>query len=207
MITRREFGKRTSLGLLGLAAGGMLLTEGCNFVSDILTWAPVGLAAFNGIVTMLETFGIISAANPALGIIVMAVRTGFSDLVQDVQLYESIQPPPQGALAEIQAVLTLIAQNIKDLFSQIVTNFSPVINLIIGLSQLILGTIAAFLNKLGGPTTVSPNGKKISLAAFYRFEVAGQTVTYVPQSMSLGTFKQDYNKICASQGHYEMYLR
>ena len=201
-VTRRQFSRLTAKGLMLAATGSFLALDGCSFAQDILAWAPLGLAAFNGIVTMLETFGIITA-DPALTVIVAAVRTGFSDLIQDVQLYESITPPPQGALAEISAVLTIIAGNIKSLFASIQTSFAPIVNLIIGLAQLILGTIAGFLNTIGSKT---PAG--VPMATFYKFQVGknGQTVNFLPLKMSQGKFRSDWNAVCKSQGHPEMYL-
>jgi hypothetical protein len=201
-MTRRMFTKQAGTGLLVLATG-CLTMDGCSFAQDILAWAPLGLAAFNAVITMLETFGIITA-DPALVIIVAAVRTGFADLVQDVKLYEAIKPPPSGALAEISAVLTLIAGNIKDLFATIQTSFAPVINLIIGLVQLILGTIAGFVNTIGpqpGMTLTTA-----TMANSFKFSVNRQTVNYVPLKMSPAKFKHDWNAICTSQGHKEMFL-
>lgn len=202
MITRRDFAKRTGLGLLVAAVGGSMFSmEGCNFAGDILNWAPIGLAAFNSLVTMLETFGIINPAAPALGILVAAVRTAFADLIADVQFYQSIQPPPVGAVAKIQAVLTILAQNIKNLFGQINTTAAPIVNLIIGLSQLLLGVIAGFLNKINSQLGI----KTATLSN--TFSVGGQTVSYLPLQISQKAFKSQFNNICASQGHYEMYLK
>ena len=196
-VTRRDFGRLTAKGLLLAAVGSSLALDGCNVAQDILNWEPLGLAAFNGVVTMLETFGVITA-DPALVVLIGLIRTAFSDLAADAQLYLSIQPPPAGALAEIQAVLALIAGNIKTLFSQIQTNFAPIINLIIGLAQLILGTIAGFLNQIA-----AKSGQK-TLTLSNTFEVGRTMYAYTPITPSPKTFRSDWNAVCKSQGHPEI---
>lgn len=194
IVDRRVFAKYAAAGTLIAATGAM---EGCNFASDIIAWGPYGLAAFNGLVTVLETFGVLTA-DPALMLIVTAVRVGFADLVQDVQLYQSIKPPPSGALAEIEAVLFLIAGNISSLFEQVTTSFSPIVNLIIGFAQLILGVIEGFLNAIHA---ANPGSKVKMLSG--AVNVAGHMIPYTPLTISREKFRSQWNKICVSQGHPE----
>jgi hypothetical protein len=201
MISRRAF---TKVLLLLTVGASVISLDGCSTVDDILNWAPIGLAAFNGVITLLESYGMIFLTNPALMAAITAVRTAFADLIQDANLYKSITPPPVGALAEIEAMLSLIAQNIKTMFSEITANYSPVVNLVIGLVQLILGVIAGFQNQLG----VSGNTGTMTLSDSFRFKVVDQTFSYVPiKNPSLKKFRHDWNKICASQGHPEIGIK
>jgi hypothetical protein len=205
VVTRREFNKYAGKGILLGAVTVSLAMEGCSVAQDILDWEPFALLAFNNLVTMLETFGVLTA-DPALVLIVGAVRIGLNDLYQDAKLYLAIKPPPQGALQEIQAVLTLVAGNIKALFATIHTAFGSIVDLIIGLVQLILGAISGFLNRIGSKIGSVAGAKGITLADSFKFTASGQTVSYLPLDISLGQFRSRWNKICASQGHFEMYI-
>src|ERR1700688_2198232 len=95
-LSRRDFGRVTGTGLLVAATGGSLFTmTGCgNVMTDIINWGPVGQASFDSIMLLLQNAGLES---PAMLLIVPVINKGFTDLIADAKLYESIQPPPAGA--------------------------------------------------------------------------------------------------------------
>jgi hypothetical protein len=193
-MTRRDFGKSTGIGLLGLAVGGSLLTEGCgNIFSEILAWVPVGKAAFQGIINLLEGAGLV---NPAINALVTTILAGFDDLVADIKAYQAIQPPPAGALAKIQEVFSLIVNNFQSLLSQVAAN--PIATLIIGLAQIILSTIAGFMGQL--PATA----KTLQLTGTFR--VGRETVSYTAKARTRRQFKKDWNHVAEAGGHKEIDL-
>jgi hypothetical protein len=177
-----------------LATGASaIVMVGCNVFADIKTWQPVGLAAFNSIITLLETVGII---NPGANLLITDVRTAFADLLVDITNYQSITPPPVGALAKIQDTLSLIVGNVETLLAQLAVGMGTVVTLITGLANIFLSTIAAFQGQLPAPP----------LAA-RQFQIAKQTVTYTAKKRSVGQFRHDWNSAAVAGGHPELQLK
>src|ERR1035437_9133292 len=168
-MTRRMFTKGAGTGLLVLATGGpALFTEGCTAASvftDIVNWAPVGKAAVQGIITLLQGAGIVS---PGIGLLIPVILTGFDDLLADVKIYQSLNPPPAGALAKIVEIFHLIVTNFQSMLAQLQINGGPIVSVVIGLAQVILSTIAGFLQKL-------PAAAKFLTG---EFKVGNRVVTY-----------------------------
>jgi len=194
-FTRRDFTKGMgTTALFLLATGGTALTmTGCNVFTDIENWVPVGTAAFNSIVVLLETAGLI---NPAMAPVIAAIRLGFTEILADVKAYLAIQPPPVGALAKIQAVFGLIVSNFQDMLSQLQIATGPILTLVISLAQVILSTIAGFLGQLPVAASVLTGTLK----------VGKETVAYTAQKRSVRQFKKDWNSKVKAGNHPEMAL-
>jgi hypothetical protein len=191
-LTRRDFGKYAGLGIMTLTAGALSITmDGCNVFQDIENWIPVGEAAFQGIVNLLEGAGLIT---PAINPLVTTIIAAFNDLLADIKAYQAITPPPAGLLAKIEAVFNLIVSNFQSLLAQIASN--PIATLIIGLAQIILSTIAGFLGEL-------PLSSQILSGTF---RAGGQSVTYTAQKRTVARFKKDYNSVATAAGHPEIKL-
>ena len=192
-MNRREFGA----GALAVTVSGPFLLTGCSastVFTDIEHWIPVGIAAVQGIVSLLNGAGLIT---PPMQVLVAAILTGFDDLLADVKAYEALNPPPVGALAKIEEVFSLIVGNIQSLLAQVGGN-SPVIATIIGLAQVILSTIAGFLGEL--PVTTR------SLRMSGTFQVGSQNVTFKAERRTIRKFKRDYNHVAEAGGHREIDL-
>lgn len=166
---------------------------GCNVFDDIENWIPVGEAAFEGIITLLKGAGLV---DPIITGLVGTILTSFNDLLAAVKAYEAINPPPVGALAKIQAIFSLIISNFENLLGQISSN--PIVSTVIGLAQIILSTIAGFVNKLPANSSVTLSNT---------FKVSNQTVSYIPQYRTIGAFKKAYNKVALAEGHPEIELK
>jgi len=187
----------------GIVAGSAFLV-GCassstsSILEDIEKWIPVGEDAVNGIISLLQGAGLIT---PPIQLIITAIETGFSDLATDIQSYENLNPPPTTVPAKIDAVLSLLIQNIQALLSQ--ANIGgPLVVIIGGLAQVILSTIAGFLNKV---TTVAQLRSAKLLTG--QLKIGKTTVSYVPQARTIGRFKKDYNAVAKANGHPEIELK
>jgi hypothetical protein len=166
--------------------------DGCNVFTEIEAWVPVGEASFQGIVDLLETTGLVT---PAINPLVTTIIAAFNDLLAAVKQYEAIQPPPTGLLARIQGFFEIIVSNFQTLLSQI--SSSPILSLVIGLAQIILSTIAGFLQELPVSSSLLTG----------TFRIGGQQVTYTAQKRTVGQFKKSYNRAAEAGGHSEIDLR
>jgi hypothetical protein len=198
-LTRRDFGKYAGGAALVLASSAAINLEGCTSASvftDIENWVPVGLQAFQGIVSLLEGVGLI---NPVISPLIAAIIAGFDDVLADVKAYQAIVPPPAGMLAKIEEVFSLIVSNFQSMLSQLQISGGTLVNVIIGLAQVIISTITGLVGKLPASSSV-----RITSGSF---KVGRDTVSYVPMARTRRQFKKDYNKIAAAGGHPEIELK
>jgi hypothetical protein len=199
-LTRRELFKvsGSSVGLYFMASSFTLLSGGCTFgsvFSQIQAWVPVGLNAFNGVLTILEGAGVINPiAGSAVALLIQTIQAAFAQLAADVQAYQSITPPPAGALAKIEATLGIIVTHFQAFLSSINISDNKIVTLVVGLVQIILSTIAGFQSQL--PTAAA--------AASRTLQVSGQTIAIVPVKRSVKQFKKDFNAACGS--HTEAFI-
>ena len=55
MTNRRQFlGHLSGAGLLAVAGASMVTLEGCDAWTELESWIPVGLAAFDGVASILD---------------------------------------------------------------------------------------------------------------------------------------------------------
>jgi hypothetical protein len=196
-ITRRDFGKYASAGLLALGTLDLSSCSASDVFTDIENWIPVGLSAFQGIVSILQGAGLVA---PQAVPLIAAVITGLDDVLADVKAYEAIVPPPANALAKIQAALSLVVQNIQAMLAQLNVNGGTVLNVVEGLAEIILSTIAGFLNEL-------PSTGKASTTLSNTFRVGRDVVSYTPQVRTRGRFKKDYNRVAVANGYPGIQLK
>ncbi len=197
-MTRRDFG--LSLGVGALASGFIL--EGCGANSatvfaQIEAWVAVGEKAFAGIVTLLGPF-----LPPGAQALIALVNAAFTTLLAAVQEYLNSPAAGQPAiLPKIEAALQAIADNIQMFLTALNITGNPIVAVVIGLAQLILATIAGFLNAL----PVAAGGAKT-----YRVRsvvtVGGVSAQVIPKRRSLSSFRGAYNSIAESNGHSEIDL-
>jgi hypothetical protein len=194
-LSRREFGKRATLTVLGAriagaaALGGASLSiSGCNnLYNDILNWVPVGEASLNSILTVLTANGIV--ISPAIQSVVALIEAGFTALTAAIKEYQSANPPPVGALAKIHAAFTAIVDNFSTFLKSLNVSGS-LLGTIVGLAQVIFSTIAAFVNQVpAAPAAVRFTlPSKVAVAATAEF-----TVSANDKYMRRGSYKKGFN--------------
>ena len=182
-----------------LLSASSLALSGCNTISDIENWIPVGEKSFQTIVTLLENAGII---NPLAGGTLMAliglITTGFNDLLLAVQEYKSTTPAPVGTLAKVQTLFADITSNFQNFLSQLNLSGNPILALIEGLATIILSTISVFVNQL--PATARAS-LKIGV-----LHMGSMTVSSVPIQRSIRKYKSDWNNTCVEFNYPEAKL-
>ena len=184
-ISRRQFAGHLARGAAVVAlAGTTLELDGCNVFTDIETWIPVGIDAVNGILAVLSSNGVVLL--PQVTVIVGLIQAGFTALKGAIVEYQSTTPPPVGALQKIETIFQDIVNNFGAFLQGINLPAGSLFTLIASLVQVILSTIAGFVNKLPTGTTTVATSLRIS---------ATQTVPVLPHARSKRQFKKDYNSV------------
>ena len=117
--------RRTFVGTSLVAAGsGSLLLEGCTVggvISEIKAYVPIGIAAFNGVVALLTTVGIIPpGTGTAIAMLVALVKNGFADLMAAIDEYNNAPASSKTTLlAKISLILSEVSQNIGKFFADL----------------------------------------------------------------------------------------
>lgn len=200
-MNRREFGKLSGIGAFLLATGASILTTGCNALSDLLNWIPVGLQAVTSILNLLNGAGI--SLPPAVLTVVELIQVGLGDLKLAIVEYQSTTPPPAGALQKIDTFLAALVSNIGNILSQLPTAPNNVITLVIGLFELLLTTIQGFIASV--PVAASLTKTRAVFAK--PFMVRGQAVSLTPRTnLSRRAFIHSFNALTTAGGHKEANL-
>ena len=198
-MNRREFSKKMS-GMLLFAAGAFSITmTGCNVFDDILSWIPVGIAAIDGVVTVLGPL-----VGPGPAAIIALIKGAFADLVAAVTQYRNDANPADKAtlVAKIRTLLSDIVTNFQSFLNALNLGANPIVTIVIGLANVILSTIAGFMNQLPQPAGT----KSMTLAS--SVHVGAQTMRVVPKHYkNVGDFKHEYNAVCSAGGHPEISLK
>jgi hypothetical protein len=193
-MNRRQFGKTTGIGLLAVVTGGSVFMEGCSVFADIVSWTNIAGIALDGIVTVLGSF------MPAGGLVIInAIKAFLTDLAGAATEYQNDTNPADKAtlLAKIRTLLADIATNFQSFLQQINLGSNPIINVVIGIAQVILGAIMGFMGQL-------PAGAKTLSATM---TIGGKTMPVVPRYYkSANDFKRAYNDTVTSLGHPEIQI-
>jgi len=191
MMNRRTFASRTASVLLFLLASSTsLFIAGCSVFSDVLAWIPVGEAALNSILAVLTGNGV--AITPAIQSIISLIEAGFAALTAAVKEYQSTTPAPVGALAKIETAFKDIVDNFST-FLQSLNVSGGLLGIITGLAQVVLSTIAAFVNRLPASTAMKAVRDRASSVS-----VGGTKVSVTPKARDASTFKKDFDAILKS---------
>jgi hypothetical protein len=187
-ISRREFGRLAGAVTLVLASAASIELSGCNVWTDIETWVPVGIAAFESVVTLVAPL-----ASPAVTAIAETVKAGFAALAAAVNQYISAPASQKTTfLAKVQLIFEDIATNLQGFLNAVnVGTSNPIIKIVLGLVNIILSTIAGFVSQIG-PATASRV-----------LRLAGQSTTVTPVNRTKKSFKRDFNAACVAAGHPE----
>src|ERR1019366_9170300 len=91
---------------------------------------------------------------PNVTIIITAIKAAFDDVTTAVQEYNSITPPPVGALAKVDAALGIVVTDFNNFLASINIQNSSVATVVIGLAEVVLTTISGFIAALPAATAV-----------------------------------------------------
>jgi hypothetical protein len=185
-INRREFVGHLGKGAAIVALAGMTVEmSGCNVISDIENWIPVGEAAVNSILSTLAANNI--AISPVAQAIVKDVFASFDALSAAITEYDSVTPPPAGALAKVQAAFKAITDQLGTFLQSLQLPGGNIVTLIVGLANIVFSTITAFTNQL----PVAPASFMLSSANHYRLN--GVEYTVVSKKRTRREFKKSWN--------------
>jgi hypothetical protein len=194
MMNRRSFTGRISSALLFLAAGGAsILISGCNVFSDILSWVPVGEAALNSILAVLTGNGVI--ISPVIQSVVSLIEAGFSALTAAVKEYQSTTPAPVGALSKVETAFKDIVDNFSTFLSSLNVS-GGLLGIITGLAQIVLSTIAAFVNRL--PASTAMKAVSVKLARVNVGNPPNASVIVIPKARNKSAFVKDFDAVLKS---------
>jgi hypothetical protein len=203
-ISRREFNKFSFMGLVSMVflSGLSLVTTGCAVAADIANWVPVGINAFQSLLTLLD--GLVT---PPLQILFQAIIAAMNALVSVAKQYDAITPPPTGALANLKAALQLVITNFQSFLQGI--NFgsnTSLISLVTGLAEMILATISGFEAAL--PASVAKAyGASVVPKEFRAGSVQISGISPRPRhKLTRRSFIHDWNALATAGGHKESKL-
>ena len=194
-MSRRVMFSMVGKGSLLLVLGSSMVMVGCTVFDDILTWIPVGLTALQGIVTVLGTL-----ISPAAMQVIVLIKLGFTDLQAAVSQYNGDTNAADKAtvLAKIRTILADLVTNFQSFLGDLSLGNNPVVNIVVGLANVILAAITGFEGQLPATTT-----KTLGTT----FRVGNKVQTVVPKFYKkTSTFKSDYNAVCAQYNHPELEL-
>jgi len=189
-MNRRTFTRIASLVLLLATSGISLFLAGCGVWTDILNWVPVGEAAINSILAVLTGNGVV--ITPAIQAIVQLIEAGFAALTAAIKEYQSTTPAPVGALAKVETAFKDIVDNFTT-FLQSLNVSGGLLGIITGLAQIVLSTIAAFMNQL----PPSP-ANKATLDRASSARIAGNVIVVTAKKRSVSSFRSDFNAVLKS---------
>jgi hypothetical protein len=197
MLTRREFSKRTGTGLLALATGLSFTLTGCNVFDSIANWIPTGIAAINGIITVLGAL-----VPPQALVIISLVKAALADLAATVNQYRNDTEPTHKdtLLHKIRTILADIVQNFQSFLDALNLGSNPIEAVVIGLANIILSAIAGFIGQLPAP----PAG---TVPVATTFHVGGRQMPITPKLYKNNKgFIADYNQVAEIFHHPEIDL-
>jgi hypothetical protein len=198
-MNRRNFINQTGLTVIGLriagatALAGITFAEtGCSVFNDILNWIPVGEAAVNSILAVLTANGVL--VGPQLQTYINLIEAGLAALTGAVKEYQSTTPAPVGALAKIETAFKDVVDNFKTFLASLNVN-AGLLGIVVGLAQIVLSTIAAFMNRLPAASSL-----RRSLTLNEPTRVSNTYFTVVPKERTRRAFKKDWNGTLDASG-------
>lgn len=159
---------------------------GCSALTDLKAWIPIALAAVAAIVKLLGPV----VPLPVSAIITL-IQAGFAALLAAIESYQS----GKGVLADITNAIAAIEAHFQSFFAALNVPLA-LLNLIEGLTSIILSTIQAFANELSPGTTTTGTTAR----------VGGHTIAITPKKRNVAQFRSAFNAECVSGGHPEAQL-
>lgn len=191
VMTRRSFGQASTLAFLAFGFLGSLFTMvGCNVWTEIEQWVPVGITAFESVITLVAPM-----ASPGLNAIAETVKAGFAALAAAVDQYIAAPAADKATLLQkVQLIFEDVSTNLQNFLNAVnIPGANPIVKVVLGLVNIILSTIAGFVNRIGAPAAIASR----------RLTLAGQSVVVSPVFRTKKSFKHDFNVVCIDNGHPE----
>jgi hypothetical protein len=187
VLTRREFGKTVSGGALAIGLGTLSMGVSCGTVyQDIETYVPIGLAAFNEIISLVDP-----ALAKTLSPIINLVKASFADLLAAINEYLNAPASEKATLIEkIKLAINVVIDNLNQFWVDAGIPDGTLAQTIVGILQLVISTLAAFLPLIGGALV-----SKKQLA---------KTIPVIPRSkaqLKKKVLVSDINAVFASHGY------
>jgi hypothetical protein len=197
-LNRRQFfevsGKGTlgSAALLATAGGSVFVLEGCNALDELTTWMPVGLSAFDSIVSLINPI-----AGSVLAVSVSTADSLWNAVSTAIANYQHTSDPTTTLLDKVIAALDALQGGLTQVLSAIPVSLSGAILLAVkGGFALLLATLKSIQGKL--EPKVSANAK-VMLKASRSPELAAAIGTTAP-AKNKADFVSQFNAIMAANG-------
>jgi hypothetical protein len=192
MLTRREFGKRAALTVVGSrfamlaemgAVGGLAATQiSCGpLATEIEDWVGLGISAFNSILTELAANGV--TLPPTVSAIAQDVIAALTAIVAAAKEYAAFTPPPTTVIQKLQDALKAATDQLALFLQSVSIPGAGLISLIANIAGVIFSAIAGFLNQV--PTPAPATVKVFRMASSYHM-AAGADVPVT--AMHIGKF-------------------
>lgn len=184
-MNRREFAGHLALGAAGTAlAVSTLELEGCSVVSDLETWVPVGLSAFDTLISYINP-----VAGSALAIAVQTANNLWAAVATAVANYQHTTDPTTTLLDKIIAAMDALQGGLSTVLANIPTGLSAAVLTAVKFGfGLLLTTLKAIQAKL----EPAPAGKLQATAP----------INGASAAKSKGDFISQFNKqVCVASGH------
>ena len=189
-MNRREFTGHLVAGAVGGAVltGTALELEGCNVLDELETWIPVGLSAFDTLISYLNP-----VAGSALAIIITTVDGLWEAIVAAIANYQHTTDPTQTLLDKIIAAMDALQGGLNTILSALPPGIPVAILDAIKFGfSLLLSTLKSIQNAL--PTAASAISTKLTLKSVTTNNVASAT--------SAKDFIKQFNaNVCVAAGH------
>jgi len=143
-MNRRQFTGHLVGGAAGLALAGTSLTlEGCSAISDLETWVPVGLTAFDGVAAIVD------AAFTAVATTVDAL---WGAVQNAIALYQNSTDPVATKLDKVIATLDALAGGLTQALAALPISIPSAVLTAAKLAlALIIATLKSIRNRLQPP--------------------------------------------------------
>jgi hypothetical protein len=185
-ITRREFHGHLVRGAMGLAlAGTSLSLDGCNAWDELAEWVPVGLAAFNGLASIVD--GPFTAVATTVNALWAAVANA-------VSLYQHTTDPTNTTLDKVIAAMDALAGGLDQAIDALPVSIPAAVLSAAKLGiSLLISTLKAIQAKIEPPATTT------SALAVRAHAAITHAVTVAP-AKSRRDFISKFNAIMAANG-------
>lgn len=192
IVSRRTFAIRslTSIGLLATLGSTIGLT-GCSLFTNIANYVGVGLQAFQAIVNILMSAGVIPpGAGTLIAAAILAVKAAFADVSAAIADYENAPAADKATfLGKVSTTLSAVVAELNHFWGDLNIPDSKLASLIEGLLGIIVSTLAAFIAQVPAPPTPTP-----AVATKKRIVVA-------PQKRSPTQFRKAFNQLVIAGGY------
>lgn len=186
-MNRRQFGKTVGTGLLAVGIGEISMGFSCASVyTDIENYVPIGLAAFNSLITIVDP-----TLATTLAPIISIVKASFADLSAAIAEYNNAPAANKATLlGKVTTAINAVIDNLNQFWNDANLPDSPLASTIIGVLQIVLSTLASFLPLIGG--TVQSK-KKLAKSI--------PVVNRTKKQLAVKVVKSDINSVFVKYGY------